>query len=167
MTAVVVAYATKMGATQGIAEAIGEELQRAGMAVTVTDAAELDSLDGYDAAVVGSAVYMGRWRSEALELLEHQAAHGSSKPIWLFQGGPFEQHVDQSTAATPRKVTILAETLGAAGPVTFGGRIEPATAKGFMARKMAAGVKAGDYRDFTQIRGWAQGIAAEVAIATV
>jgi menaquinone-dependent protoporphyrinogen oxidase len=43
--------------------------------------------------------------------------------------------------------------------MTFGGRIEPATAKGFIAKKMAKGPHAGDFRDDERIRHWADGIA--------
>ena len=54
------------------------------------------------------------------------------------------------------------EALGAPVPMTFGGRIEPATAKGFIAKKMAKGPNAGDFRDDGRIRQWADGIAEEL-----
>jgi menaquinone-dependent protoporphyrinogen oxidase len=53
---VLVAYASKMGGTLGTANSIGAELSRAGLAVQVRDAADITSVHGYDAAVVGSAV---------------------------------------------------------------------------------------------------------------
>lgn len=162
MIKVVVAYGTKMGATKEIAEAIGDELKSAAVEVTVSDAADLRTLDGYDAAVVGSAVYMARWRPEAVELLTRQAKSGTSIPIWTYQSGPLSTVEEGTDQAMPRKVREVAARIGAAPPVTFGGRVEPATAKGFIARKMAAGPSAGDYRDFDEIRRWARGIGAQL-----
>lgn len=163
MIKVMVAYATKMGATGEIAEAIGDELRSAGFEVTVSNAIDVHTLDGYDAAVIGSAVYMARWRPEAVELLTRQAKSGSSIPIWIYQSGPLSTVEDGTNPAVPGKVRDLAARIGTAPPATFGGRVEPATAKGFLARKMAAGPGGGDYRDFDEIRRWAGGIGAQLA----
>ena len=60
------------------------------------------------------------------------------------------------TASCPLAVIKkLVAVIGADDPVTFGGRIEPSTAKGFMAKRMANGPMAGDYRDWPKIREWA------------
>ena len=67
-----------------------------------------------------------------------------------------------TSVPAPAKVAAQAITLGADQPTTFGGRIEPATAKGFLATSMAKGDLAGDYRDFGQIAAWARGIAADL-----
>ncbi len=73
MTRVLVAYATKMAATEGIAEAIGEELTAHGLKVEVRNVREADSPDYYDAVVLGSAVYAGRWRPEATHWVKQHA----------------------------------------------------------------------------------------------
>lgn len=86
-------------------------------------------------------------------------------PVWLYQSGPCDTDTDRAEVAVPKKVRRLAATIGAAAATTFGGRIEPGTAKGFLARKMAEGPTAGDYRDFDEIRQWAVGIAAQLATA--
>jgi menaquinone-dependent protoporphyrinogen oxidase len=166
MTNVMVAYATKMGATREIAEAIGDELRKVGIQVTLSNANDVDSLDGYDAAVVGSALYMLRWRPEAIKVLTHQAKRGKRIPIWLYQSGPCDNDSDRTRVPTPKRVLRLATTIGAAPATTFGGRIEPGSAKGFLARKMAKGPMGGDYRDFDVIRQWARGIAEKLAMPT-
>lgn len=56
----------------------------------------------------------------------------------------------------------LADAAGAPRPVTFGGRLEAATARGFLAKKMAEGPTAGDFRDFARIRQYAKDIATEL-----
>jgi menaquinone-dependent protoporphyrinogen oxidase len=167
MIKVLVAYATKMGATKGIADAIGDELTRDGIDAHVHNAAEVNDLKGYDAAVIGSAIYTNRWRPEAIRLLS-LADRGNPIPVWLFQSGPLGEDPETGEGAktmqvaVPTKVARLAESIGAPVPVTFGGRIEPATAKGFIAKKMAKGPMAGDFRDFDRIRHWADGIAEQL-----
>lgn len=69
MPRILVAYGTKYGATAEIAERIGAALRDAGADAEVPRAREVRSLDGYDAVVLGSAVYMARWRRDALRLL--------------------------------------------------------------------------------------------------
>lgn len=69
MPRILVAYGTKYGATAEIAERIGAALRDAGADAEVRRAREVRSLDGYDAVVLGSGVYMARWRRDALRLL--------------------------------------------------------------------------------------------------
>ena len=162
MTSVLVAYATKMAGTRDIATAIGEQLTAAGMSATVSDAHDVTTLDEFDAAVVGSALYAGRWRPEAVTLLTKYAKSGQQIPIWLFQSGPCGADAADEVPV-PRRVQHVADAIGARKPVTFGGRLEPATARGFLARRMAIGPMAGDFRDFDRIRRWADTIAARLS----
>jgi len=166
-TTVLVVYASKMGGTKGIADAIGAELTATGLAVTISDAADVRSLDGYDAVVLGSAIYASRWRPAAVRILKLLAARaGALKPIptWLFHSGPCGANADEQVMP-PKKVSTSAHRINTPSPVTFGGRLDPLTATGFIARKMAAGPLAGDFRDFTRIRAFAAGIADQLTAA--
>lgn len=131
MTRVLVAYATKMGGTREIAEAVGRQLRQGGIDAIVCDAGDAGPVDGYDAAVIGSAVYLSRWRSEAVDLLGRLASSGTERPTWIFQSGPFEDVTQTTEHAVPEKVRRLAAALGAPPVTTFGGRIESAIATGF------------------------------------
>ena len=51
MSHILVAYASKHGATAEIAEAIADELGRKGNAVDCLPAGDVKTLDGYDAAI--------------------------------------------------------------------------------------------------------------------
>ena len=62
---VLVAYGTKNGSTASIAKIVGEELRDQGASVDVRDAATVRSLEGYDAVVIGGALYTGRWHRAA------------------------------------------------------------------------------------------------------
>jgi len=85
---VLVTAASKHGAPQEIGVAIGATLQRRGLEVTVSPAEEVISVEGYDAAVVGSGVYAGQWLKPAKELVESDVALLNHLPVWLFSSGP-------------------------------------------------------------------------------
>jgi menaquinone-dependent protoporphyrinogen oxidase len=60
-----VVYASKHGATRGIAERIAMWLGDAGLQAEARQAAAAGSPADWDALVIGSAVYAGRWQKEA------------------------------------------------------------------------------------------------------
>ncbi|HEX7307665.1 flavodoxin domain-containing protein [Lentzea sp.] len=163
MTEILVAYATKMSGTKEIAEAIAERIRSAAHEVTVLDAAEVRTVAPYKAVVLGSALYAGRWRPEAVKLLKRNADLLARRPVWLFHSGPLG--AEQVPQRAPHKVRELAARIGAEEPATFGGRITPETAVGFLAKRMATGPMAGDYRDWEAIELWAYRIAQQLVAA--
>src|SRR5476649_271255 len=83
-----VAYASKHGATRGIAERIAETLVAGGrdaQALPVSAVADPASYSGY---VIGSAVYMGKWRKQASEFVRDNSALLAIRQVWLFSSGP-------------------------------------------------------------------------------
>jgi menaquinone-dependent protoporphyrinogen oxidase len=54
-----VSAASRHGATAEIAQAIGQALSEQGLTVAVIPPRDVRGLDGYDAVIIGSAVYMG------------------------------------------------------------------------------------------------------------
>src|SRR5689334_12861824 len=85
---VLVAYATRHGATRGIAQRIGERLTAAGLDVTVAAAASVDDVRGYDAFVIGGATYLGRWLKPLDAFVRRHRAALAEAPVWLFSSGP-------------------------------------------------------------------------------
>lgn len=71
---VLIAYASKHGATRSIVQRLCETIEHAGAAVAVLDVAQRTELPPFDAAVVGSAVYMGRWMKEAADFVRGNRA---------------------------------------------------------------------------------------------
>ncbi|MDX8141410.1 flavodoxin domain-containing protein [Lentzea sp. NBC_00516] len=163
MEEILVAYATKMGSTREIAEAIAERIRSAAHEVTVQEAALVQSVAPYKAIVVGSALYAGRWHREAVKLLKRNEELLSRRPVWLFHSGPLGAELTPQRA--PKVVRELAARIGADEPVTFGGRLTPETAVGFIAKKMARGEMAGDFRDWDKIALWANMIAERLVAA--
>jgi menaquinone-dependent protoporphyrinogen oxidase len=90
-----------------------------------------------------------------------------SIPTWLFQSGPCGDGAQTQQVVSPMKVRRCADRIGAAHPITFGGRLDPACATGFISRRMATGALAGDFRDFDLIRTWAKQIAASLTDSTI
>ena len=85
---ILVAYATKYGATTEIAEKIGQVLQEAGLPTDVQNVQEVNDLTSYGAVVLGSAVYIGSWRKEAAKFLQDNEQALAERPVWLFSSGP-------------------------------------------------------------------------------
>lgn len=160
MTRVLVAFASKMGGTQGIAEAIGEELLDRGLDVEVRVVGEVSSVDGYDCVVLGSAIYAARWRLEAARFFRRHTAELAGRGVWLFESGWIGKH-PEFLAATPGG-RRRAKRVGADMPVVFGGRLDPDLATGLLDR-MLARRRPGDFRDFTEIRTWARKVADSVS----
>ncbi|HEY9332779.1 MAG TPA: flavodoxin domain-containing protein, partial [Kribbella sp.] len=158
---VLVAYASKSGATAGIAEAIGAELRAHGHDVDVLDVNRVQDLARYDVVVLGSAIYLRRWRKDAVRFLRHHVDALRERQVWLFHSGPVGPDKDQDQDMPPA-VRHLAHEIGATPAVTFAGRLEPDTAKGFLARRLATGDLTGDSRDWDKIRAWAADISAAV-----
>ncbi len=163
MAKVLVAYGTKMGGTAGIAERVAETLKGRGHQVTLAPAGKVPRHMAWEAAVVGSGLYAGHWRRDAVRLLKRLSRRGE-KParVWLFHSGPVgDEHADDPVAL-PAKVQALAERLGAADVVTFGGRLS-ADAPGFIAKAMARHNLTGDWRRLDHAEAWANAIAVDLA----
>jgi menaquinone-dependent protoporphyrinogen oxidase len=159
---VLVAYATKMGATAGIAEAIGAEIRSHGHQVDVREVGQVSTINWYDAVVLGSAVYAHRWRPEAVTFLRHHTNELRNRQVWLFHSGPVGPAGDQ-LQPMPKKVQRLAHRIGATPAMTFAGKLTEETAKGFLATRMARTELAGDFRDWPLITAWSKDIAAAIS----
>jgi menaquinone-dependent protoporphyrinogen oxidase len=156
---VLVAYDSYMGGTAGIARVITDELIRAGLEVDLRPAAAVDSVRGYDAVIIGSPLYYGRWRHDSMHLLRHRQGELSRRRVWLFQSG-LSVIAPDAGDVTPPEVNALAHSIHAVGPMTFGGRLTRQTARGVLPRLMARrSTGVGDFRDLDQVARWANSIA--------
>lgn len=166
-TKVLVAYATKYGATGEIAEKIGEVLAGLGLDVDVLPVRQVQSLEAYQAVVLGSAVYVGAWRKEAKKfLLENKEALARRK-VWFFSSGPTEAGDPRDLLdgwAFPQGLQETADQIKPVDVAVFGGAMFPEKLNR-LERWMIQKVKAssGDFRDWEQIANWAQQIAAALA----
>ncbi len=85
---VLIAAASKHGATSDIARHIGATLTTAGFDVDVRSPRDVESVTPFDAVIIGSAVYAGRWLQEARRLIDRDSTALKTKRVWLFSSGP-------------------------------------------------------------------------------
>src|SRR5512133_2497066 len=85
---VLIAVASKHGSTREIAAAITEELAGRNIDAVQHEAAEVKDLEGYNAVILGSAIYAGRWMSEARSFAERYHEALVHMPVWVFSSGP-------------------------------------------------------------------------------
>jgi menaquinone-dependent protoporphyrinogen oxidase len=154
---ILVCYGSKRGGTAEIAGIIARTLAARSFQIDLRPAAELESVDGYDAVVVGGALYMSRWHRDARRFVKRYSQDLRARPVWLFSSGPLDDSATWNEVPPVAQVQRLMARIGAQGHITFGGRLLP-DAKGFIASKMASSL-AGDWRDPRIIRAWAEGIA--------
>jgi menaquinone-dependent protoporphyrinogen oxidase len=159
---VIIVVGSKHGSTRVIAEAVGDELRNGGLDVSIVDADAVDlSLDGCDAAVIGSAVYVGRWVKGARSFLEaHRAALGAM-PLWLFSSGPLDHEAGRPDDLAD--VRSFAADVHARDHRVFAGKLDKADLS--LAERAAVRIvhaPYGDARDWGEIRSWARSIAAEL-----
>jgi menaquinone-dependent protoporphyrinogen oxidase len=165
---VLVAYGSRMGSTAEIAASIADVLRARGFDVTLLPADNVHTVAPYDAVILGSAIYAGRWRREAVELLERERMPLARRRVWLFQVGVSMVGPDPDPDPTPAPVAVLATRVGAQRPVTFAGCLIPSTAKGVLPRIMARVSPArGDHRDWQAIRAWAAQVADQLSPSPV
>lgn len=156
---VLVAYGSKNGGTAGIAGIIGTTLKGYGLAADVRPAGAVRSVDGYDAVIIGGALYANHWHREARRFVRRYATLLLGRPVWLFSSGPLDDSADTTDIPPVPQAAEAARLLQVRQHVTFGGQLT-AGAKGFIARAMARNGRGGDFRNPERIRSWTRSIAA-------
>jgi menaquinone-dependent protoporphyrinogen oxidase len=154
---VLVLVASKHGGTMEIGEAVAAALSSLGASAVVSGVTGVVDLDRYDAVVLGSAVYLGRWLPEASRFAADHLGRLKEMPVWLFSSGPLGEPA--VPAGDPTEVVELASALGARGLRTFAGRLET-VGLGPGHRGIAAMLHApaGDFRRWDEIEAWARQI---------
>jgi len=160
---VLVAYATKHGATEEIAQKIGEVLGQASLNPEVLPAQSVGELAPYAGVVLGSAVYVGAWRKEAVAFLKDNESALAQLPLWIFSSGPTGEGEAVELANGWLLPDALRDTVDRIGPrdvVLFHGKVD-VEELGLVERLMLKMVKApaGDFRDWDAIAAWAKGVA--------
>jgi menaquinone-dependent protoporphyrinogen oxidase len=151
---ILLTYATRFGSTQEVAEAITTALREAGFEVELQPMQEVRSLDGYEAVVLGAALYNTRWHQDAHQFLtKHQDAL-KQRPVAIFALGPLNtseaakrnssRQLDKELAKYPWLKPFAVEM--------FAGKYDPSKpGLGIFGRLLPAR----DYRDWKAIRAWA------------
>jgi menaquinone-dependent protoporphyrinogen oxidase len=157
---VLVAFASKLGSTAEIAEVIAATLREAGHHASAHTVREVKGLDGWDAVVLGSAIYAAHWQRDARRFTTRFRAELAARPLWLFSSGPLDARLARADLPiTPHGAEITAG-LGALDHHTFGGRLAPDAP---IDPQVLATHPIGDFRDWEVIRAYGRQIAAGLA----
>ena len=159
---ILVAYATRAGSTQEVAEAVASRMRETGLVVDVQRLGDVRTLDAYEAVVIGAPLYMFRWHKDALGFLKrHQRALGN-RPTAVFALGPFNDvekewvdvraQLDKALAKFPWFEPVAIRV--------FGGAFDPATLRPpYSLLPAMKKIPASDIRDWHAIAAWAEDLA--------
>jgi menaquinone-dependent protoporphyrinogen oxidase len=162
---ILVTYASRLGATAGVAEAIGKTLAEGGALVDVLPVHTVKDLAPYRAVVAGSAIRGGQWLPEAMQFVRTHQAALSQKPFAAFlvcmtlamPKGDYREHV--ATWLEPVRLLVKPVSEG-----LFAGALDISKVPSFGDRlkfrlSVAMGVwSEGDHRDWGAIRAWAESL---------
>ena len=156
---VLIVYASRHGSTKEIAEAIGGVLELRGLDAKVVDAAMAFGILSYDAIIVGSAVFSGKWMQSARSFVEIYKNELAQRPLWLFSSGPIGEPLKPADDEAVH-IQDIAAAVGAREHQLFAGKLDKGTL-GFGERALATAVRAqeGDFRNWDTITAWANHIA--------
>jgi menaquinone-dependent protoporphyrinogen oxidase len=163
---VLVTYASRLGSTAGVAEAIGKTLAENGTEVEVRRMEEVTDLTPYSAVVAGSAIRDKQWLPEAMQFMQTHQAALRQKPFAAFlvcmtlamsSGEKYRPHVatwlDPVRAlAKPVSTGLFAGVLDLGKMSSFGDRLK------FRVSVLFGVWKEGDHRDWNAIRAWANSL---------
>ncbi len=157
---VLVAYASRLGSTGGVAQAIGEELTARGNVVDVILVKDIRDVSSYGSVILGSAVRMGRWLPEAVAFLEQNADSLASKSVSCFTVCMTMQQDTPENRARAKDITGAVRAIREpAAEGFFGGRMDYGKLS-FLEQAILRAKKTpeGDFRDWDAIRAWAKQI---------
>ncbi len=164
---ILITYASKLGSTGEVAEAIGEVLCQEGNTVETKWVKNVKNLKNYDAVIIGSPIRYDKWMSEAKDFVKANQKNLQQLPVAYFftclvlhklnQKGDLEakKYSEKLQALVPRVKPVSIK--GFAGVLDYSNM-------GFFSRLIMKvilykkGVKEGDYRDWDAIRSWAKNI---------
>jgi len=172
---VLVAYATRHGATAGIAERVAAALTAAGLPAEAHPVEKVKDVGAYDAVVLGGAAYMFHWLKPAVTFARRHRKELAARPVWLFSSGPLGTDlVDKDgnnvlQTSRPKEFDELAKLLHPQGEQVFFGAYDPDAAPIGLGERLVQhmpaardALPAGDFRDWPAIDAWAAPIATEL-----
>jgi menaquinone-dependent protoporphyrinogen oxidase len=165
---ILVAYASRLGSTAGVAEAIGKSLAESGARVDVLPMQDVKDLSAYRAVVAGSAIRDRQWLPEAVQFVQAHRAELARQPFATFlvcmtlampsaekyRAGVAEWLEPVRRLVRPASEGLFAGVLDIDKIPSWGDRLK-------FRISVAMGVwSEGDHRDWSAIRAWAEGLPA-------
>lgn len=173
---VLVAYATRHGATRGIAERIAVRLDTvADLTVTLAPIHDIGDVEQYDAVVIGGATYVSHWQRATARFVRRHQEELARRPVWLFSSGPLgSEPVDEDgndilESTRPKEFDEFHRLVEPEDEAVFFGAYDPDEPAIGLAERLVRLLPAadealptGDFRDWPRIDSWADEIAAQL-----
>ena len=149
---------SKHGSTDEVAEVIAERLRAAQIDVETKRPEDVDSVEEYDAFILGSAVYMTTWMPEAVDFTTRFHDVLRARPVWAFSVGL--SGLPKGKVSDPTRIGPVLLAIDPEDHMTFAGRFDPSKLS-LRERSIAklGGASEGDYRNWDEVREWADAIA--------
>lgn len=167
---VLVAYATRYGSTQEVAEAVAATLRERGLELDIEHMPKVRSLERYDAVVLGAPIFYGFWHKDARRFLSRHREALTKRPVAIFALGPLdadEKQMQGARASLDKALMSFAWLVPVALEV-FIGKYDPTKLRfpdslvlAFPASPLKK-LPATDMRDWTAIHGWASNLVAKL-----
>ena len=160
-------YASRAGSTKGIAEFIAERLRGRGIDTDARDVESAKDLAGYDAFVVGSALYYFHWLKEAKQFLSQNRGVLAGRPVWMFSSGPTgstktdKKGRDLKDVSGPSEIADMRAMVNPRDHRVFFGAIyrDRLKGKGVLFARFIPKEAEGDFRHWSEIGATADGLA--------
>ncbi|MBN2086424.1 MAG: flavodoxin domain-containing protein [Anaerolineales bacterium] len=154
---VLIAYASKLGSTGEVAQAIGEQLTARGFVADVLRVGDVKDVAPYNSFLLGSAVRMGRWLPEAVGFLEQNAGSFAGKSVFYFSVCMTMREDTPENRSRALPMTNAARAIREPNAEEFfGGRMDysklPFLEQAILRAKK---IPEGDFHDWDAIRAWA------------
>lgn len=157
---ILVTYATKAGATAGVAEKIGETLAKKNAQVDVLPVKAVKDISAYDVVVAGSGIYVGKPLADLTSFIEKNQAALQQKAFSAFvvcltlEKDTPEKRQEVMPYLEPVRVLVKPVQEG-----FFAGAMDTKKIS-FIERMMMKAMKSpeGDFRDWQKITAWAESL---------
>ncbi len=165
---VLVAYATKYGSTQEVAETIAATLRENRLEVNCRPMHEIETIADYGALVLGAPLYIGAWHKDAHRFLTRFRDALIQRPVAIFALGPLHrdakeiqgsrEELDHELAKYPWLKPVALEVFVGKYDLTRLSFMDSCAAKFPVSPLYKA--PSSDERDWPAIRAWATSLAA-------
>lgn len=125
---VLVAYATRTGSTEEVAQTVAEVLRSHNLPADLRRAADVHSIEPYTAVVICAALYVGRLHKDVRRFLSAHCTALAKLPVALFVLGPVQNEEEDWTGARQQleKELKTYPWLSPAVQRIVGGKFDPA-----------------------------------------
>jgi menaquinone-dependent protoporphyrinogen oxidase len=158
MKSVLVCYATRYGSTGEIASIIAGELQKREFEVTLSPLSQVANPGNFDAVVIGSPVYMGKWLAEARDFVSRFRKDLQNLPVAVFTVGySFRNRMKADIIPSDDALASIVIFFSPRAKGYFAGRVD--TDRMSLTDReiiLLAGITPGDFLNPDEVQQWAR-----------